>query len=654
MKEEQKEALKAFLPEYVRQITTKRKGSFYNCPLCGSGTGKNKTPAFSIAADGQHWKCFSCGEGGDLFDLIGKHEHLSFTVDRFARAQELFGDMEKDFSSFLPVAEEPLHVSANKMQKEEIPAYLSASENTLHSTAGAPGLQYLLGRGFSLETITTAHLGYDEKKQTIVIPYGGNKDYFITRSIHRKTYWKPPVEIVGSEPLFGGEFLTGERPVFVVEGQLDALSICEVGGVSVAIGGSGYYRLIQFCKSHFPVPPLLIALDQDERGKLITEKLCAALDQIGVFYLLVAITGQEKDANDALQRDREVFAHAVQAAEEQVRHMVTKKLQVEKESYIQQTSAAAHLQEFVRGIQSRVNTQVYPTGFVTFDQELDGGLYEGLYVIGAISSLGKTTLILQIADHLAANGQDVLIVSLEMAREELMAKSISRQTFHVCEQEGLDRRNAKTTRGITTYSRWAHYRPEEVRVIQQAFDQFGTYAQHLFILEGTGNTAAADVHKAVANHVRFTGKAPVVIVDYLQLLAPGNSRLTDKQAVDRAVLELKQISRDYKIPVITISSLNRISYTGPITMAAFKESGAIEYSSDVLIGLQLKGADTEEAIDQAKRKDPREIELKILKNRNGRTGGKVEFFYYPLFNYFEEISIAEASLEHSKKGRQRR
>jgi replicative DNA helicase len=72
-------------------------------------------------------------------------------------------------------------------------------------------------------------------------------------------------------------------------------------------------------------------------------------------------------------------------------------------------------------------------------------------------------------------------------------------------------------------------------------------------------------------------------------------------------------------------------------MEAFKESGAIEYSSDVLIGLQLKGAGEKNFdANEAKRKDPREIELVILKNRNGRTGGKIIFNYYPLFNYFRE------------------
>ena len=74
-----------------------------------------------------------------------------------------------------------------------------------------------------------------------------------------------------------------------------------------------------------------------------------------------------------------------------------------------------------------------------------------------------------------------------------------------------------------------------------------------------------------------------------------------------------------------------------MTMESFKESGAIEYSSDVLIGLQAKGAGKKEFdVNAANRKDPREIELVILKNRNGRTGDTIAYEYYPLFNYFKE------------------
>ena len=91
-------------------------------------------------------------------------------------------------------------------------------------------------------------------------------------------------------------------------------------------------------------------------------------------------------------------------------------------------------------------------------------------------------------------------------------------------------------------------------------------------------------------------------------------------------------------------------------MQAFKESGAIEYSTDVLIGLQLKGIENRNFdIDQAKSKNPREVEAVILKNRNGRTGGKIEFDFYAMFNYFAESDAVPAPSDDealsSKKSR---
>ena len=72
-------------------------------------------------------------------------------------------------------------------------------------------------------------------------------------------------------------------------------------------------------------------------------------------------------------------------------------------------------------------------------------------------------------------------------------------------------------------------------------------------------------------------------------------------------------------------------------MEAFKESGAIEYSADVLIGLQFVGAgDSGFDIDDAKRKNPRQIEAIILKHRNGRTGDRLRFSFFPAYNFFEE------------------
>ncbi len=132
--------------------------------------------------------------------------------------------------------------------------------------------------------------------------------------------------------------------------------------------------------------------------------------------------------------------------------------------------------------------------------------------------------------------------------------------------------------------------------------------------------------------------------------------MSDKQNMDKAVMELKRISRDYDMPVFAISSLNRESYGKSINMTAFKESGAIEYSNDVLIGLQIAGVDNqkenaEDFINSEKNREIRKIELKILKNRNGITGSKVQFQYNPKFNIFTEskTAIANSSSFPSRK-----
>lgn len=333
-------------------------------------------------------------------------------------------------------------------------------------------------------------------------------------------------------------------------------------------------------------------------------------------------------------KTEEEEAEAVELAGEQAKLI---------EQRYRQSSVSGYIVDFLNGVTESASTPPISTGFRSLDEELGGGLYEGLYTIGAVTSLGKTTLILQICDQIARSGKDVLIFSLEMARTELMAKSISRHTLQYVKSNNLFISNAKTARGITDGARYKHYSDAEKDIINKATAEYSTYTDHIYIYEGIGNIGVAEIRKAVDLHKSNTGEAPVVVVDYLQILAPPDYRMTDKQATDRNIVEMKRISRDYKIPVIGISSYNRENYrkgsdsNGAVTLEAFKESGALEYTSDVAIGLQFYGAgDKDFDLTEAKKEDPRKIELVILKNRNGKSWGKVPFTYYPLFNTFEE------------------
>lgn len=279
---------------------------------------------------------------------------------------------------------------------------------------------------------------------------------------------------------------------------------------------------------------------------------------------------------------------------------------------------------------------------------LDSGLYEGLYVLGAISSLGKTSFALQMADQIAQQGQDVLFFSLEMSKSELVAKSISRITFTGCKGSAS---HAKTTRGIMAGKRYLNYSPKERDLIDASTDEYFSYVgNHIYISEGIGNIGIFEVKEAVERHINITGNKPVVMIDYLQILSPVDMRASDKQNTDKAIFELKRLSRSLKIPVVGISSFNRENYSSEVNMSSYKESGAIEYSSDVLLGLQLVGAGKKDFdVNAEKKKDPRKIELKILKNRNGATGDSITYDYYPMFNYFKETEKKNPVEKNSRK-----
>lgn len=328
--------------------------------------------------------------------------------------------------------------------------------------------------------------------------------------------------------------------------------------------------------------------------------------------------------------------------------------------------------------------EVWTTGFTELDKKLDGGLMgEQLIFLGAISSLGKTSYALQIATQIAEQGKDVLIFSLEMSKNELNAKTISRYTYQLTQKDQYKQKYRLTTRDILSG-----------RVGGVAFGQ-GTDAQgELFIeaLEATkkiaGNTRIfvgendVDVDKVrevVDVHIRATNKRPFVILDYLQILqASDEAKTTDKRLLtDYDVTRLKVLSRDFHIPVLVISAFNRTSYLEPVSMGSFRESSGIEYSSDILLAMQYDGMDYQkhwfttqtgkkkkvfessqdhntrvrELLDKMDRDGanglPLPIELKILKNRNG-SKGSLFYDFLPAYNYYAEKTTSSYVYEYDE------
>ena len=660
----------------------------YVCPLCGSGSRatRDSDGALSVNGDGVHWHCFACEKGGDIYDLYMLRDNLTASEAATAVLRKYGNGIRRsaadDFRPVAPRRDDQQQAGAQPLK--DYSEYVTRCHAALKGSAGA---SYLTGRALTPETLERWNLGFDAQRGTVVIPYPGTPNsYYTARTISgEKKYFKPPTNDAGREPLFNAPALySGADTVFVVEAQLCAISIEQAGGAAVAIGGSGAGKLLAAVKEKPTAAALIVCLDndphemdtdgryKDEKTHEKAQKLTDDLNAAGCFAVLDnSICGSVKDPNDALQADAQAFARAIRLASDVARGTAQAEAEAARAAY-QQESAAGFMDGFGKAIKESFNTPPIPTGFTGLDKNLGGGLFEGFYVVGAVSSLGKTSWALQICDQIAERGDnDVLVFSLEMARYELMAKSISRLTFQHTQKNGIDKAYARTTRGITNGANYARYSARDFDVLDAAEQYYRTrISPRIWIFEGIGNIGVDQIRAAVKRHIDLTGRRPVILCDYLQILAPyidpahPNRALTDKQCVDKNVLELKRISRDYKIPVIAISSFNRDNYSAPVNTAAFKESGAVEYSADVLIGLQYTGMEREEYVNKAGNtvtesdNDPRRlarigkllrdvdkkakagkgvsVDVKILKNRNGARGMSDTMNFYPMFNTFME------------------
>lgn len=641
--------IKYHLQEEVRQSLTpdRRERGKFICPFCSSGSqpGNNHDGAFSVNPDGLHWQCFSCRRKGDIFDLVAMRDGISLNA-----ATRILMDKYGSRTGTQHQQRQP------EPDQQKAPQDFSEFVRKAHAALkDSPGAEYLRKRGITAETADRFMLGFAQDQMgrpAIVMPHNSQGTYYTTRTIlddADKRHLKPkdtPSILFNADALY-----QSQQPCFVVESQLCAISIEQQGGSAVALNGTGgVSQLLSLLDKEKPTAFLMLSLDNDAPGQQAEKELAAGLKERQIPFLPFNAAGEKKDPNELLQEDPEILTGFVQDARELVEEMKKAETDREKELYRSQSTGAS-FSDFTKYLTENAGRPPIPTGFDSLDKILNGGLTAALYIMGAISSLGKTSWMLNIADNIAAAGRDVMYFSLEMSRYELIAKSISRISFLRAGRNSSPLGESFSTFEVLN-SQGAGLTLQQVSALQDAMKEYQeTIGKHMFIFSGINSISVDDVTKAVEEHIRITGTRPVVFIDYLQILAPEDIRSTDKQNTDRAVVSLKNMSATYDIPVFCISSLNRANYSEPISMASFKESGSIEYGSDVLIGIQLYGVDRkkgEKDNDRAVRiaeilkkaedpKLPTDLEVKILKNRNGSRGGSGRLLFDKKYNSFTEV-----------------
>lgn len=235
-----------------------------------------------------------------------------------------------------------------------------------------------------------------------------------------------------------------------------------------------------------------------------------------------------------------------------------------------------------------------PTGFQDLDQ-LTGGL-AGLVLIAARPSMGKTSLLLEIARHIAKSAP-VVFFSLEMSKRELMARLL-------CSEARVDSHRLRN--GTLSDSHWS--------ALSHAAGVVGDLPLYI------DDTAQLNPLQARAKCRRImsrAGRLGLVVVDYIQLMEPtrrSENRVTEVSDISRS---LKVLQRELDVPVVAAAQLSR-NVEGRVDkrpiLSDLRESGSLEQDADIVAFLYR-----DELYDRNSA-DAGIAEVIVRKHRNGPVG----------------------------------
>lgn len=659
----------------------------YCCPFPGCETGRHdkKTGGVKIwdrdAPDKRgfkEFKCFACGKSGDVI----KAYQLKTGADYFAAISQLAARIGITISEDRKPAQtvrakttgKAEKTEADKMQKtEQAPTepradYTGYYEKCRERLEDPAALAYLEKRGISIETAKKYGLGFDPAADPANAPGGSGRvlfpcprliiptspDHYVGRQTSGEEKFPKLNPKGGHTGFFNLEALKKPGPVFVVEGVFDAMSIDEAGGEVISLNSTSNARaFIEILEKERPAAFPVLCMDNDQPGKNATAILQAGLDRLKIPYLLATddICGDQKDANDVWREDRDIFIKIVAAIKARAEELAAAAPE-DPETPAAEDPQAPEPEEdprpdntdryidafFDRDIEKFKDTGV-KTGFDPLDNKI-GALYPGLYALAAGTSCGKTTFALQLADQIARDGTDVLFFSLEQSRFELVSKSLARIIYESPERTKIDSLDIR--------------KGSRRDLVDQAILKYKKdIGDRISIIEGNFKTDVDYICRYIEAYVKRNPgrRPPVVFIDYLQILqAEIEASQTVRKQIDNYVTQFKRLTRDLNMTMFIISSLNRSAYYKPFGGDGLKESGGIEYTCDVVWGLQFdccrekmfRNKETsdmakDDRISRAAQETPRQMNLVCVKNRYGEKNWNFYCQYNSKYDYFNVI-----------------
>ena len=642
--------------------------SGYCCIFCGSGTGEHGTGAVTVYGD--HAKCYSanCGRIIRNTDIAAYCLGLSDTTgENFFKVAEF---LTQELGITYVESEEPsrnfsISKIENKKNEEVEKAEPSKKDyEKFYKYAQSRLAEFISSicgswRGLSLEDLKAVRAGFNEREiegakiQSIILPH--NDFSYFERSITDKPqkvkqhHGRPKVIYNPYEVLNSG------RKILIVEGEIDCITIHKFGYPCLALGGAAEINLLMKTlatefNGEVNKPKFIVMFDNNDGGKgqeaaaELIRKLRESKYEAVNFILSPKL---RYDANEFLQKDSvalsERLAEIYDFAEKELSELADEmKLEEEKQENEELGTRLEFFfqHKFWEKVSRNRKYEELQTGFFNLDERQE--FEAGIYTIGAPPSLGKTSFLWQLLEQMAGQSKEerkmhCVFVSYEMSEEVLFSKSLARGVFELSQNrneyfmEGERLTATQIRKGNLggKDNQWA----EDVETVLKEYQKS---EMDLRVLDLSQTPLEIDdLIKRLEKIASLVPSQDLLIfgVDYLQRI-PNKNQDTAKGAVDYAMLELKKLTQKTNSIIFLISSYNRNSYKIETGFEAFKESGAIEYGSDVMFALQLyyldekgKPSTSQADFDQAKMKQPRPMILKCLKNRYGNDY-KIYFNYY--------------------------
>ena len=263
--------------------------------------------------------CFSCGARYDLFKLIGTDFGIQDFRSQVKKACDLFQVSSRAAEAMTQEIrqQEKFHVCTGKEPKPK----RNYDKLFSYCRARIKETDYPAQRGLSEEIVEKAGLGYHPNFQVnqegdtwpiVIIPVDSH--HFVGRNTDPAADKNHRFHASSGGRALYTKFSDVEhskKPIWIVEGEIDALSIADAGGEVIALGSTqNVPRLLRFLSEHPPQGALILSLDSDDMGRKAQKELADGLRHRGISYLTASQT-EYKDANAFLQEDRVRFSQYV-------------------------------------------------------------------------------------------------------------------------------------------------------------------------------------------------------------------------------------------------------------------------------------------------------------------------------------------------------